>query len=112
MKTFVAAFIILITTAASAGENSCYRDAVPFLSVPTDRPSIVTLETRRVVSITGNVLIYDLGTKTIHIKADSAASIRFLLDVKRGRCSASERTTLVPDRISPFNDRYKAVSSH
>jgi len=112
MKTFVAAFIFLITTAASAGEYPCYRGAVPFLSVPTDRPSIVTLEARRVVSITGNVLTYDIGTKTITIEADSAAARRFLRDVNRGRCSASEPTTLKPDRISPFNARYKAVVPH
>lgn len=112
MKTFVAACIFLLALAGPAAADSCYRKAVPFLSVPTDRPSVVTLEARRVVSITGNVLTYDLGTKTITIEADSAASIRFLLDVKRGRCSASERTTLEPDRTSPFNRRYKAVSSH
>jgi hypothetical protein len=112
MKTFVAAFVILlIACTVSAGEYPCYRSAVPFLSVPADRPSVIALEAQRVVSITGKVMTFDLGTKTIDIEADSAASLRFLRDVRRGRCSASERTTLEPDRISPFNDRYKAVAA-
>jgi len=110
MKTFVAAFIILIAAAASAGANPCYRSAVRFESVPADKPAVVTLEARRVISVRGDVMTYNLGRKTITIEADSAASERFLRDIKRGRCSASLRTVLEPDRKSPFNTRYKAVN--
>ena len=112
MKTFVTAFVFLISVAAVAGEYPCYRNAVSFISVPPDRPSLMTLEARRVVSIQGSEMVYNLGNKTITIEAASAASIRFLLEVKHGRCSATEQTVLEPDRISPFNDHYKAVVPH
>ncbi|MDX9746070.1 MAG: hypothetical protein WCX84_06460 [Syntrophales bacterium] len=108
MKTLVTACIILAACTASAGDYSCYRSAAPFLSVPEDRPSIVTLEARRVAAITGDTLTYNLGARTIRIEADSAASRRFLRDVRQGRCGASERITLEPVRKSPFNDHYKA----
>lgn len=85
-----------------------YGEAVPSVSVPHDRDSRVTLEARRVRSVNGDVMTYDLGRETITVKADSFASQRFLKDVKGGRTSARETVTLKPVRNSPFNKDFKA----
>ncbi len=92
-----------------AWANSCYSQAVSFKAVPHERPSTITLDARRVKSIDGDSLTYDLGKETIVIDADSFAARRFLADVDKGRCSSRETVTLQPDRKSPFNTRFKAV---
>jgi len=106
MRTFVAAVITLSTVAFVA--SFCYGEAVPFTSVPHDRDSRTTLEARRVRSISGDRMTYDLGKETVTIKADSFASQRFLKDVKAGRTTAHQNVTLKPVRKSPFNKDFKA----
>ncbi len=103
MQTLAIALIIVCLAAFS-----CYAEAVPFTSVPHDRDSRITLEARRVKSISGDYMAYDLGKETIKIKADSFASQRFLKDVKSGRATAHQNVTLQPIRKSPFNKDFKA----
>lgn len=84
------------------------KTAAHFQTVPADRPSQLTLECRRVKSINGGDIAYDLGKRVILIKADSYTARRFADDVRQGRRSASASVTLTPERKSPFNDVYKA----
>jgi hypothetical protein len=84
------------------------RSAPHFQDVPADRVASITLESNRVVSINGDVIIYDLGRKTIFIRTDSFKAQKFAEEVRSGRKSASARVTLVPERKSPFNAEYKA----
>lgn len=102
--------IIVLLCASPAWGNECYEGAVPFISVPHDRPSTIVLEARRVKSLDGNILYYDLGKETISIQADSFDARCFLRDVAAGRCSAREKVRLEPARKSPFNTRFKAVT--
>jgi hypothetical protein len=88
----------------------CYEQGLNFRTVPHDRPSSLTLEARRVKRTKGDSMSYDLGREVIVIKADSFGSRRFLDEVKKGRCSAQETVLLKPERISPFNKRFKAVN--
>jgi len=100
--------ILAIAIAIPVFSPCSYGEAVPSVSVPHDRDSRVTLEARRVRSVNGDVMTYDLGRETITVKADSFASQRFLKDVKGGRTSARETVTLKPVRNSPFNKDFNA----
>jgi len=99
--------LLLITTPAIAWENPS-KSAAPTQNVPAERSRQVTLENRRVVSIRGNTIVYNLGRKTITIQADCFAAREFIRDVQAGRRSAKATVTLVPERVSPFNTIYKA----
>ena len=90
-------------------DNPCQNKAVHFQSIPHDKESTLALEAGRVVSANNDTFTYNLGKEIITITADSFASRRFIKDVKDGRCSAHETVTLVPERKSPFNQKFKAV---
>lgn len=111
MKRIFAAFIILAITAPAMAWDNPNKSAASFISVPKERNSIVTLEARRVKSINGNMMIYDLGRETVTVKADSFAARRFIKDVQSGRVSARETVILEPARKSAFNTQFNAVRS-
>lgn len=107
---YVLMIMLMIVFACPAWGNSCYSQAAGFISVPHDKPSTITLESRRVKTMNDNRLTYDLGKETITITADSFAAQNFLKSVASGRCSARETVALEPERKSPFNTRFKAVN--
>lgn len=104
------AAIIFFAVPAAASDVPCYSKALRFKSVPHDKPSTLVLEARRVKALDGNILVYDLGKEIIRIEAESFAAQRFLKDVASGRCSAKETVNLEPERKSPFNTNFKAVT--
>lgn len=110
MRYVISTVLILFALAGPAWGNPCYSKAVSFKSVPHDKPFTLTLEARRVKSVDKNMIAYDLGKETIAIEAESFAAQRFLKDVASGRCSAKETVRLEPERKSPFNTKFKAVT--
>lgn len=112
-KTLATAIItILLIVAGQVWANTCYSTAVSFKAVPHDQASTITLESSRVKEIKGNTMTYDLGKEVIFIQVDSSASRKFLKEVAAGRCSARQTVTIKPERKSPFNTRFKAVSGN
>ncbi len=109
MRYLCLLLIIMLAVVDHAWGNSCYSKALPFQTVVPDRPSIIRLEARRVKSIENNTMIYDLGGKTIRVKADSFVAGRFVNDVAAGRCAGSVTVRLTPERESPFNEVFKAT---
>ncbi|MBI5741462.1 MAG: hypothetical protein HZA16_12205 [Nitrospirae bacterium] len=103
--------IFFIPASAFTWDNPCYRKAVHFKFVPHDKEFTITLEAERVVSADDASFTYNTGREFIIITADSFSSQRFLKDVQAGRCSAHERVTLVPERESPFNNKFNAERS-
>jgi len=103
------AFAILLAAAGAVWGNVCYDKTLPFQSVPRDRSSIIKLESRRVLSIADKTIVYDLGGKSISIKAAFFEAERFIREVAEGRCTAQETVLLIPERKSPFNDRFQAA---
>jgi hypothetical protein len=99
---------IVFVMPAFAWENPNERKAVPFEKVTPDRPSRVTLEARRVASIDGDTITYNLGKKSVSIQADSFNARRFVEDVKAGRASAKQSVLLKPKNKSPFNESFWA----
>lgn len=109
MRYVCVLLIMMLVFAGQAWGNVCYSKALPFQTVAPDRPSVIRLEARRVKSIENNTMIYDLGGKTIHVRLDSFAAQRFITDVAAGRCAGSVTVRLIPERKSPFNEKFKAV---
>src|SRR3974390_2706723 len=96
-KTITATIMATVLfLAGQAWGNACYSKAVSFQSVQHAKPSVITLESRRVKKIVGNAMVYDLGKEVIAIQTDSFASQRFLREVASGRCSARQAVTLEP----------------
>lgn len=109
-KYFIKAVIIFFfPLQVFAWDNPCNSKAVHFQSIPHDKESAITLEAKRVVSVNNDTFDYNLGKEIIIIRTESFASQRFVKDVKAGRCSARETVTLVPERKSPFNQKFRAV---
>jgi hypothetical protein len=102
--------ILTIILAATVFGAPCLAQTTPFISVFRDRPSNITLEARRVQSIRGDTMVYDLGKETITISADSPAARQFLKDVRAGSRSAYATVTLDPLRKNPLNKEFRAVS--
>lgn len=106
-------FLFLFSSTALAAELPCYTKSVHFQSVPHDKESSITLEANRVKSIEYKsnraYMTYDLGKETITITTDSFAAERFIKDTKNGRCGASQKVNLIPDRRSPHNQKFKTA---
>ncbi len=98
--------IALISVLAQAG--NCLPQSIPPVPIPHDRPIAITLEGRRVLSISGDSFVYNLGHETIVITAATAEFRRFLANVREGRRYAVIRATLIPERRSTFNERFQA----
>lgn len=103
------AVLVSIILSARAWHNPCATKAVPFQYISHDKPSVVSLESRRIVAMQGDTFTYNLGTEHIFITADSFAAHSFLEDVRAGRCSASLSVKLIPFRRSPFNTQFKTA---
>lgn len=99
---------LLLPLAAPAGEIPCHEKNLPPQSVPRDRSSQLTLEARRVVSAQGDTFGYDLGREVITITAAGEKAWIFLDAATNGWCTAEQAVTLVPERKSETNDRFRA----
>lgn len=109
MKNMLLIFFILFFAAAGAGAwDNPHKAAAPEITIAADKPSQITLENRRVQTITGDTFTYDTGARLITIEAESLTARHFLRDVQNGRRSARAGVTLTPVRQSPFNTAYTA----
>jgi hypothetical protein len=107
MKRILATLLISMFAVPALAWDNPNQSVAPFRNVSPDKQSRMTLENRRVQSVNGNTMTYNTGRETITLKADSAASRRFVEDVQSGRRTAREGVTLIPVRQSPFNTEYK-----
>ena len=103
VKKNIAAVIGVISLFASVG--FCSSEPVP---VRHDQPITIILEGSRVMSVSGDSFVYNLGHETIVITANDMECRRFLASVRSGHRDTRIRTTLVPERKSAFNERYQA----
>jgi hypothetical protein len=110
MRLLLLVVTIMIASICHAGTNPCYTGNVPPMAIPKQGRSLIMLEARRVQSVQGNIMVYDLGKETILIKADGAVTRLFLNLVQKGECRARQMVTLEPDESSPFTPRFKAGS--
>jgi len=92
-------------------ENRCAGKAVPFIRIPHDKESVLSLEARRVLPAKGNEFGYNLGREVITVIPDSFQAEHFIKAVKEGRCGASQVVRLVPEGKSLFNRKFRAESS-
>ncbi len=101
--------VFLATSLSHAWDNPCYSNAMGSKSVPKETRFTITLESKRVQSIQGNVVLYDLGKEIITIRADGLAAKSFLKEVREGRCHAKEPIMLEPDTNPSSGVQYKTV---
>ena len=113
MRVFMILAVLLLAGAQClAWDNAaCYKGAVPGMVFPKESRSTITLEARRVVSVQGNIVIYDLGAEKIVIKCEGVSCQSFLKEVQQGRCVAKGFVVIEPDK-GGFSDtgRFKAQS--
>jgi hypothetical protein len=71
---------------------------------------MLNLEARRVVSVEGSLMTYDLGGERIIIRLEGMAGREFLKELQKGKCGAKGFVTIETEKKS-FSDtgRYKAV---
>ncbi|HTG82216.1 MAG TPA: hypothetical protein VL949_09760 [Geobacteraceae bacterium] len=60
------------------------------------------------MSVSGDSFVYNLGHETIVITAKDMECLHFLASVRSGHRDVRVRALLVPERKSPFNERYQA----
>ena len=102
-KMIVAAVVGMISIFASAG--ICFSEPV---IVRHDQPITIILEGRRVISVSGDSFVYNLGHETIVITANDPGCRIFLASVRGGHRDTRVRVMLIPERKSAFNERYQA----
>lgn len=102
-KMIIAAVVGVISMFASAG--ICFSEPV---FVRHDQPITIILEGRRVISVSGDSFVYNLGHETIVITANDPDCRRFLASIRGGHRDARIRAMLIPERKSAFNERYQA----
>jgi hypothetical protein len=108
MGCLVFAAVVLWASLCFAWTNPCYTGMVDSMAVPRTGRSLITLEARRVQSVQGNVIVYDLGKETIVIKLSGVTCQLFLRDIQKGQCKARNVITLEPDETSLSGTRFKA----
>ncbi len=86
--------------------------AAPMKAVPRNRSFTVTLEGRRVMSISGDAFVYNLGNEMIVITSPKGEFRSFLARVKEGHREAKITVTLVPEQRSLYNARFQAFLMH
>jgi hypothetical protein len=86
--------------------------SVPSAIAPRNHPFSVTLDGRRVISISGDSAVYSLGNDTIVITSTSDLFRTFLARIKEGRRDTKITVTLVPEQKSLFNARFQAFHMH
>jgi hypothetical protein len=111
MRFIVIIGLILLATPLLAWDNPCHTGAMPAVPFPQENRSMVTLEARRVVSVQGNLFTYDLGSRTVIIKAEANSCQSFLRDVAKGNCKAKGLVSIGPDKgtFSDAGNRFKAT---
>lgn len=114
MKLIMVSVVILICSiifpaTLPFAEADTLVPAVPPAMESRNRPFTVTLDGRRVISISGDSVVYDLGNETIVITSSSEAFRNFLARIKEGRRDAKITMTLVPEQKSLYNARFQAV---
>jgi hypothetical protein len=102
-KTIIAVVLGVISIIASGG--TCFSEPVP---VRHDQPIALILEGHRVMSVSGDSFVYNLGNETIVITAKDMECLHFLASVRSGHRDVRVRAMLIPERKSPFNERYQA----
>lgn len=108
MRYLLVLFVFLFSSPCLAWESPCHSGPVPPKPFPRETRSTYTLEARRVISVQGNLILYDLGGETVVIKAEGLAPLSFVSEVQKGRCTAREAVTIEPDRKNLAEGRFKA----
>lgn len=85
---------------------------VPYAIELRTRPFNLVLEGRRVLSIIGDSLVYDLGNETIVITSTDYEVRKFAANVKAGRRAGKLSITLVPEQKNLYNARFQAFLLH
>jgi hypothetical protein len=106
---FLVFAVIFIGSISYGWDNPCYSNSMDPKSIPRETRFTMTLESKRVRSIEGNIILYDLGKETTTIRADSLAARSFLKEVRKGRCHVREPVVLEPDTKPSSNARYRTV---
>jgi hypothetical protein len=111
MRLTVITILILLATPLLAWDNPCHTGPMAAAPFPQESRSMVTLEARRVISVQGNLMAYDLGGRTIIIKAEANSCQSFLKDVAKGNCKAKGLVSIEPDKgtFSDSGNRFKAT---
>ena len=102
-KMIIAAVVGVISIIASAG--ICFSEPV---LIRHGQPITIILEGRRVISVSGDSFVYNLGHETIVITANDPDCRHFLARIRAGHRDARIRAMLIPERKSAFNERYQA----
>ena len=102
-KMIIAVVFGVISICATVGP--CFSEPV---IIRHDQPLAIILEGHRVMSVSGDSFVYNLGHETIVITAKDMECLHFLASVRSGHRDVRVRALLVPERKSPFNERYQA----
>jgi hypothetical protein len=112
MRSALIIALVLFASPLLAWDNPCHTGPLAAVPFPQESRSIVTLEARRVVSIQGNLMAYDLGGRMVIIKAEGNSCQSFLKEVTKGNCKAKGLVTVEPDKgtFSDAGSRFKATA--
>ena len=104
------ATILFLPFPSMAWENPCYTGSLSPKPFPRENRSMLNLEARRVVSVEGSLMTYDLGGDRVSIRLEGMAGRDFLKDLQKGKCGAKGFVTIETEKKS-FSDTgtYKAV---
>jgi hypothetical protein len=92
-------------------DSPCYKGSLDLMPFPRENRTMITLEARRIVSVEGNLMTYDIGGgERVTIKLEGMACRDLLRDTQKGKCTAKGLTTIELEKKS-FSDstRYKAT---
>jgi hypothetical protein len=99
MRYLITALLIVAFHAPCfAWDSPCYKGSLTSMPFPRENTAIITLEAKRVVSVQGNLMVYDLGTEKIVIKTEGDSCLAFLDNVKKSRCTAKGLVSLVIEK--------------
>jgi hypothetical protein len=107
---FAVAFLLLAASSCLSWDNACYAGPVMAMPFPREIRSTVILDPRRVVSVEGDFIVYDIGRGTVLIRANEIAGRSFLANLKKGRCNARETVVIEPDGKALESGRFKTVT--
>lgn len=105
-------WFVIAPVAPSFADADALVPALPVKEVPRNRPFTVTLEGRRVMSISGDAFVYNLGNEMIVITSRKGEFRNFLARVKEGHREVKITVTLVPEQRSLYNARFQAFLMH
>ncbi len=105
-------WFVIAPVASCLADADSLVPALPVKAVPRNRPFTVTLEGRRVMSISGDAFVYNLGNEMIVITSQKGEFRNFLARVKEGHREVKITVTLVPEQRSLYNARFQAFLMH